>query len=73
MAFQEVSQANMQRYFGNHSQQSSSFLMKSTLIGWAINGYGVTNNSKTIMPQDREQIQYFEGFQEVLFKFYLAQ
>lgn len=67
-AFQEVSQANMQRYFGNNTQQSSSFLMKSTLIGWAINGYGVTNNSKTIMPQDQEQIQFFEGFQEVLRK-----
>ncbi|WP_307976761.1 AAA family ATPase [Vibrio metoecus] len=42
--------------------------MKATLIGWAINGYGVTNNQKTIMPQDKEQISYYEGFQNVLRK-----
>lgn len=66
-AFQEVSQANTQRYFGNGGQ-SSSFLMKSTLIGWAINGYGVSNNNKTIMPQDVEQINYYEGFQGTLRK-----
>lgn len=66
-AFQEVSQANTQRYFGRGGE-SSSFLMKSTLIGWAINGYGVTNNNKTIMPQDVEQINYYEGFQDTLRK-----
>ncbi len=66
-AFQEVSQSNTQRYFGNGGQ-SSSFLMKSTLIGWAINGYGVTNNNKTIMPQDEEQINFYEGFQDTLRK-----
>ncbi|RXJ76996.1 OLD family endonuclease [Arcobacter sp. F155] len=67
-AFNEVSQLNKQRYFGNNNQQSTSFVMKNTLIGWAINGYGVTNNNKTIMPQDTEQIGYFEGFQEALRK-----
>jgi len=68
-AFQEVSNANTQRYFGNGGQQqSSSFIMKSTLIGWAINGYGVTNNSKTIMPEDQEQINFYEGFQDTLRK-----
>jgi energy-coupling factor transporter ATP-binding protein EcfA2 len=66
-AFQEVSQANTQRYFGNGGQ-TSSFLMKQTLIGWAINGYGVANNDKTIMPQDREQINFYEGFQYTLRK-----
>jgi len=64
-AFQEVANANTQRYFGNGSQ-SSSFLMKTTLIGWAINGYGVTTNNKTIMPEDREQIEFYEGFQDTL-------
>jgi len=66
-AFQEISSANTQRYFGNGGK-SSSFLMKTTLIGWAINGYGVTNNNKTIMPQDSEQINFYEGFQETLRK-----
>lgn len=42
--------------------------MKSTLIGWAINGYGVTHNNKVIMPEDREQITFYEGFQNVLKK-----
>lgn len=66
-AFQEVSQANSQRYFGN-SSQSSSFFMKQTLIGWAINGYGVENNNKTIMAKDDEQIHFYEGFQKTLVK-----
>lgn len=67
-AFQEVANVNIQRYAGGSNNQSASFLMKSTLIGWAINGYGVTNNNKTIMPKDQEQIQFFEGFQETLKK-----
>jgi len=68
-AFQEVANVNIQRYLGNsNQQQSASFLMKSTLIGWAINGYGVSNNQKSIMPPDNEQIQFYEGFQETLRK-----
>ncbi|EIT7146299.1 AAA family ATPase [Vibrio aestuarianus] len=67
-AFNEVSQMKMQTHQGSYRGQPASFLMKSTLIGWAINGYGVTNNSKTIMPQDQEQITYYEGFQSVLRK-----
>lgn len=66
-AFQEVSQSNMQRYQGGHSQ-SSSFFMKNTLIGWVIQGYGVHNAQKAVMPADPEQIQFFEGFQAVLKK-----
>ncbi|ELC0656973.1 AAA family ATPase [Vibrio fluvialis] len=66
-AFQEVSQSNMQRYQGNGGQ-SSSFFMKNTLIGWVIQGYGVHNAHKAIMPSDDEQIQNFEGFQNVLRK-----
>ncbi|WP_305418521.1 AAA family ATPase [Photobacterium leiognathi] len=42
--------------------------MKNTLIGWVIQGYGVSNTNKVIMPPDQEQIQNFEGFQEVLRK-----
>lgn len=66
-AFQEVSNTNTQRYFGS-SSQSPSFFIKNTLIGWAILGYGVTGRHKQIMPPDTEQIQHFEGFQEVLRK-----
>ncbi len=66
-AFQEISQSNMQRYQGNGGQPSS-FFMKNTLIGWVIQGYGVHNANKAIMPSDEEQIQNFEGFQQVLRK-----
>lgn len=67
-AFTEVSNVVRQRYFNGNEQQSSSFFMKNTLIGWAIQGYGVKSESKTIMPQDQEQISNYEGFQEVLRK-----
>jgi len=68
-AFTEVSNVNKQRYSGSsHPQQSASFFMKSTLIGWAINGYGVKNSNEIIMPQDKEQIQFYEGFQNTLKK-----
>jgi len=61
-AYEEISNASRDRYFGNNNQ-SSSFLMKNILIGWAIQGYG-----NEIMERDDEQIQYFQGFQEVLKK-----
>lgn len=67
-AFTEVSNVVRQRYFSGNEQQSGSFFMKNTLIGWAIQGYGVQSTSKTIMPPDQEQISNFEGFQEVLRK-----
>ncbi|MDH5302403.1 MAG: ATP-binding protein [Gammaproteobacteria bacterium] len=67
-AFDEVSNVNRNRVLHNHSHEPASFIMKNTLIGWAINGYGVTSGTKTIMAQDRDQIQYFEGFQETLRK-----
>lgn len=64
-AFNEVMSNNQQRYQGSGGrQQSPSFFMKSTLIGWAIQGYGVQN----VMPSDDEQIRSFEGFQTVLRK-----
>ena len=59
-AFQEVSDAT-------RNNQSGSFYMKNILIGWAIQGYGVQNNiGKEIMPKDNDQIEYFEGFKEIL-------
>jgi energy-coupling factor transporter ATP-binding protein EcfA2 len=67
-AFQEVANMNIQTHAGNYRGQSASFLMKSTLIGWAINGYGISNNQKIIMPQDHEQITFYEGFQSILRK-----
>jgi AAA15 family ATPase/GTPase len=69
-AFSEVSNATKNTYFGiiGGSRQSASFFMKSTLIGWAIQGYGVTNGEKQVMPADIEQKTNYEGFQEVLRK-----
>jgi phosphatidylglycerophosphatase A len=66
-AFSEVSQATRNIYFGGGGQ-SASYFIKSTLIGWAIQGYGVSNGSKQIMPTDIEQMKNYEGFQEVLRK-----
>jgi len=54
-AFNEVMESNKQRHMGGNSQPSS-LLMKNTLIGWAIKGYGVQNNSKTVMPRDRTRV-----------------
>lgn len=64
-AFGEVQSSTMNRYFGGQSE-SQSFLMKAALIGWAIQGYGISNNGKEVMPRDEEQINYYEGFQQVL-------
>ena len=70
VAFSEVSNASKKSYFGTTvgSGQSASFYMKSTLIGWAIQGYGITNGYKQVMPSDIEQEMNYEGFQEVLRK-----
>lgn len=62
-AFNEVSRNSKSKYLNDMGGQSSSFLMKNTLIGWAIQGYG-----NEIMDRDEEQVQYFEGFQGVLKK-----
>jgi hypothetical protein len=40
--------------------------MKSTLLGWIVNGYGVQSPTRVIMPSDPSQIRNFEGFREVL-------
>lgn len=66
-AFAEVSNVTKQRYESGQENRSASLFMKNTLIGWAIQGYGVQSpTSKTIMPADNEQVANFEGFQQVL-------
>lgn len=67
-AFSEISNSIQQKYQNGNEQNSGSYFMKNTLIGWAIQGYGVQSQSKSIMPQDDEQIRNYEGFQEVLKK-----
>jgi AAA domain, putative AbiEii toxin, Type IV TA system/AAA domain len=66
-AFDEVHGTAMQRFQGSGGQ-STSFFIKHTLIGWAIQGYGVRSNSKTIMLADKQLVEAFEGFQEALRK-----
>jgi len=65
-AFDEIQNNQMNRHSGSYSQEPSSFLMKNTLLGWMINGYGVRSLTKTIMPPDPQQIRNFEGFRDVL-------
>lgn len=64
-AFQEIQSNQLQRHAGG-SPDPVSFVMKSTLLGWMINGYGVRSATKTIMPSDPQQIKNFEGFRDVL-------
>lgn len=64
-AFDEMSNSIRNRYQTGRDQ-SASFAMKNTLIGWAIKGYGVQSNDRYIMPKDEEQIKFYEGFQDVL-------
>lgn len=64
-AFDEIQNNQMSRHAGN-GVEPGSFLMKSTLLGWMINGYGVRSPTKTIMPPDAQQVRNFEGFRDVL-------
>ena len=64
-AFHEIQSNQMSRHAGN-GVEPSSFIMKGTLLGWMINGYGVQSPTKTIMPPDPLQIRNFEGFRDVL-------
>jgi predicted ATPase len=64
-AFDEVYNGAISKMQGAGGQ-SSSYFMKNTLIGWAIQGYGVHASSKTVMPADASQRQSYEGFQTVL-------
>ena len=64
MAFDEVFNSTRQRFqVGSYGNKDNSFLMKNTLIGWAIQGYG-----NQAMPEDQELINNYEGFKEVLKK-----
>ena len=68
MAFDEISNKTKERYFSGTSEhirnpENNSFLMKSTLISWAIQGYG-----NQAMVKDQELIDNYEGFKEVLKK-----
>lgn len=64
-AFNEVQSNYMQRHEGINNQPNS-FLIKRTLLGWVVNGYGIHNGDKVIMPADQQQIKNFEGFCNVL-------
>ena len=71
MAFNEISETTKKRYIGGsgnegyigNDPENNSFLMKSTLISWAIQGYG-----NQAMAQDQELINNYEGFKKVLKK-----
>lgn len=68
MAFDEISNKTKQRYTSNEEYvkggfENNSFLMKNTLISWAIQGYG-----NQAMVKDQELINNYEGFKEVLQK-----
>jgi hypothetical protein len=64
-AFDEIQSNQINRHAGGGTEPSS-FLMKSTLLSWMINGYGVRSQTKTIMPSDPQQVKNFEGFRDVL-------
>jgi predicted ATPase len=66
-AFLEVSNVTKNTYLGGGGQ-SASYFMKTTLISWAIQGYGVSTGIKQIMPADIELTKNYEGFQDVLRK-----
>lgn len=64
-AFDEIQSNHLSRHAGQ-AIEPSSFLMKNTLLGWVVNGYGVHSATKTIMPPDAQQVKNFEGFRDVL-------
>jgi energy-coupling factor transporter ATP-binding protein EcfA2 len=67
-AFTEVTNVVKGRYQSGNEGNSSSYFMKSILIGWIIQGYGVKSDTQSFMPSDNEQAQNFRGFVEVLRK-----
>ena len=66
-AFEEVS-ANIRSTFLGGRGQASSTMMKNTLLGWMVQGFGVTDpeTGREIMPRDHELAGYFKGFEKVL-------
>lgn len=66
-AFDEVSNSVKAKYQGAGGPPQS-FYMKNTLIGWAIQGFGVQDGNKSIMRKDEEQVGYYKGFKNILKK-----
>lgn len=64
-AFDEIQSNQLNRHAGGGGDPSS-FIMKNTLLGWVVNGYGVRTATKVIMPPDPQQVRNFEGFRDVL-------
>lgn len=64
-AFSEINLNLLNRHAGA-GVEPHSYLMKSTLLSWVVNGYGVKNGTKVIMPADPQQIKNFEGFRDAL-------
>lgn len=64
-AFDEMQNNQINRYTGAGGEPSS-FIMKNTLLGWMVNGYGVRSATRVIMPPDPQQVRNFEGFRDVL-------
>lgn len=67
-AFDEFQGVYLSRHNSGYNSEPTSSVIKSTLLGWVINGYGVRSSSKTIMPPDPTQIRNFEGFRNILRK-----
>lgn len=67
-AFTEVQSSYQQRHAGGYGTEPTSYIMKNALLGWVVNGYGVQNGNKVVMPSDQSQISNFEGFRDVLRK-----
>lgn len=64
--FHEYNGVQASRHAGNAHHEPSSFIMKSTLLSWVINGYGVKNDTKIIMTPNPRQRKNFEGFRDIL-------
>jgi predicted ATP-binding protein involved in virulence len=63
-AFNEVFNSTKQRFqVSSHYSDNNSYLMKNTLVSWAIQGYG-----NQVMLPDQELINNYEGFKDVLKK-----
>jgi len=60
--YQEYLGSTKQRLLGSQPEPTS-MMMKRTLMGWAMQGY---KNAKVV--GDEEQVEFFEGFEEVLKK-----
>lgn len=62
-AYNLVSNSYKQNILGHGGGPPSNFHIKETLLTWAMYGYG-----NQVIEADSEQIEYYEGFEEVLKK-----